>query len=215
MPLSTLDLPTTDPTSIFEYYRGNYGAELLTAAVAHFDVFRRLADHAKPWNELQAELGLAERPMVVLLTALRAMKLVDLDAQRQLFLTPMSREHLTGGPFDVSNYLRLSADSAGVRNMIERLTSNAPSTAAPQDDSTPWIFKEGTNSAMDQESMARHFTLALAGRAKNVAPYLAERIELAEAKLLVDVGGGSGIYAIACLQKYPSFERSYGIGTKC
>ena len=41
-------------------YRGNYGAELLTAAVAHFDVFGRLADQARPWEELRAELGLAE-----------------------------------------------------------------------------------------------------------------------------------------------------------
>src|SRR5205085_4266587 len=50
---------------------------------------------------------------------------------------------------------------------------------------------------------ARHFTLALAGRAKNVAPVFAQRVTLTGAKVLLDIGGGTGIYAIACLQKNP------------
>ncbi|MSQ95725.1 MAG: methyltransferase, partial [Gemmataceae bacterium] len=35
--------PTTDPTPIFEHFRGSYGTDLLTAAVAHFNLFGRLA----------------------------------------------------------------------------------------------------------------------------------------------------------------------------
>ena len=58
-------------------------------------------------------------------------------------------------------------------------------------------------SAMEQTDMARHFTLALAGRAKNVAPYLAARISLKKTQTLLDVGGGTGFYSIACLQKNP------------
>ena len=43
--------------------------ELLTAAVAHFDVFGRLAASGpRTPAELRADLGLAERPAVVLLT---------------------------------------------------------------------------------------------------------------------------------------------------
>jgi len=34
--LSALDVPATDPTPIFELFRGSYATELLTAAVAHF-----------------------------------------------------------------------------------------------------------------------------------------------------------------------------------
>jgi predicted O-methyltransferase YrrM len=58
-------------------------------------------------------------------------------------------------------------------------------------------------SAMDREASARRLTLSLAGRAKNVAPYLAANVPLAGAKLLLDVGGGTGIYAIACVQQNP------------
>jgi SAM-dependent methyltransferase len=46
----------------------------------------------------------------------------------------------------------------------------------------------------------------LAGRAKNVAPAVADRAPLANARLLLDVGGGTGIYSIACLQKYPGLR---------
>jgi hypothetical protein len=198
--------PTTDPTLIFEHFRGSYGSELLTAAVAHFDLFRRLADQPQLQAELRLQLGLAERPMQVLVTALRAMGLLAVNAKQHLCLTPLASEHLAGGPFDVSDYLRLSADAPGVRGMIERLVTNRPASAAPQDDSSAWIYKEGNASAMDEAALARHFTLALAGRAKNVAPHLAERAPLADAGTLVDVGGGSGIYAIACLQKFPRLK---------
>jgi hypothetical protein len=59
---------------------------------------------------------------------------------------------------------------------------------------------------MDQETAARKLTLALAGRARNVAPVLAERVSLADARVLLDVGGGTGIYSIACLHKNPGLR---------
>ena len=72
--------PTTDPTPLFELFRGNHATELLVAAVAHFDVFARLAGRPMTLEELGAELGLAERPSHVLVTALRAMGTVARDS---------------------------------------------------------------------------------------------------------------------------------------
>jgi predicted O-methyltransferase YrrM len=43
----------------------------------------------------------------------------------------------------------------------------------------------------------------LAGRAKNVAPHLAKRIDLSGATRLLDIGGGTGIYSIALLLHNP------------
>ena len=85
--------------------------------------------------------------------------------------------------------------------MVERLRTNRPAGAAPDCGGTAFIYREGVASAMEQEQSARHFTLALAGRAKNVAPVLAEKVSLKEARVLVDVGAGSGIYSVALLQK--------------
>lgn len=199
MPHNALDRPTTDPTPIFEAFRGSYATELLTAAVAHFDLFGRLADRPMVLAELAAELSLADRPANVLVTALRAMGLLATDEQRRLHLTPLAREHLLpGAPFDVGDYVGLAAQSPGVLAMLERLRMNRP---AVEQSGTAFIYRAGVASAMEQAESARHLTLALAGRAKNVASYLAERVALPGARLLVDVGGGTGIYSIALLQR--------------
>jgi len=215
--VSTLDFPTMtyppmvspmlDPTSIFEVYRGNHGTELLTAAVAHLRVFDRLAHAPMTFADLRRDLGLAERPAVVLVTALRAFGLLADDEEGRVGLTELARDHLTpGSAFDVSGYIGLAAESPGVVEMVERLRTNRPAGASAEEGGSAFIFKEGIESAMEAEVSARSLTLALAGRAKNVAPALAERCPLTDARLLLDVAGGTGIYAIAWLLRHPDLR---------
>lgn len=201
---STLSPPNTDPTLIFELFRGTYATELLTAAVTHFHLFECLGSAPQTDDDLRQQLDLAERPFVVLITALRAMGFVSRDDRQRLFLTDLTREHLLpGSPFDVTGYIGLAADSPGVLEMVERLQTNRPVGAENQDTGVAFIYREGEKSAMEQEATARHLTLSLAGRAKNVAPSLAAGAPLDDCSVLLDVGGGSGIYSIACLQKHP------------
>jgi predicted O-methyltransferase YrrM len=201
MPQSATQPPQSDPTPIFELFRGSYATELLTAAVAHFNLFGLLAQQPRSLAELGRALGLAERPTIVLQTALRSFGLLAVDVEGRLQLTDLAREHLLpGGPFDVGDYVGLAANSPGVLEMVERLRTNRPARHAS---GVAFIYRDGVASAMENEAAARHFTLALAGRAKNVAPVLAERVPLTDAKLLLDVGGGTGIYSIAFLQKNP------------
>jgi predicted O-methyltransferase YrrM len=203
MPRSARDTPLFDPTPIFETFRGSYGSELLTAAVAHFDLFSRLARGPRSIEELRGELNLEERPAIVLITALRAMGLLSSHAKASLELTPLAREHLVpGGNFYIGDYLGLAAGSPGVREMVQRLRTNRPAGADEKHTGAAFIYRDGIESAMEQQSTARHFTLALAGRAKNVAPMLARRVSLDGARQLLDVGGGTGIYSIALLQRH-------------
>jgi SAM-dependent methyltransferase len=207
MSLSARESPRIDPTVIFEVFRGSYGTELLTAAVAHFNLFGRLAAKPLSLDELRGELELAERPAIVLTTALRACGLIATDAAGRFTLTELAREHLVpGGAFDVSDYLGLAAASPGVQEMVARLRSNRPAGAEADAAGAAFIYRDGLESAMEREASARQLTLALAGRAKNVAPAVADRAPLANARLLLDVGGGTGIYSIACLQKYPGLR---------
>lgn len=193
--------PVSDPTSIFELFRGSYGTELLTAAVSHFDLFGRLARQPRTLVELQADLNLAQRPAVVLTTALRAMQLIEMNAEGRFCLTPIAAEHLVRGEeFDVGSYLSLAATSPGVVEMVERLRSNRPAGLSGDEAGAAFIYRDGMKSAMEQTQLAEHFTLALSGRAKNVAPVLAEKIPLDGAKTLLDVGGGTGIYSIGFLR---------------
>src|ERR1700693_5969827 len=130
MPLSALIPPRIDPTPIFEAFRGSYATELLAAAVAHFNLFGRLAQGPRTLQELGDDLGLASRPINVLATALRAFGLLMADAGGRLTLTDLAREHLLpGGPFDVGDYIGLAANSTGVRDMVERLRGNQPAGA--------------------------------------------------------------------------------------
>jgi SAM-dependent methyltransferase len=206
MPLSALTMPATDPTRIFEHFRNGYATELLAVACADFDVFGRLEKGPKTVDELRCEIGLAERAANVLFTALRAMDLMEMVDGR-LDLTPAAREHLVPGAyFEVGGYIGLVAEAPNVRALAERLKTNRPAENREDDQGAAFIFREGLESAMDREASARRLTLSLAGRAKNVAPYLAANVPMGDAKLLLDVGGGTGIYAIACVQQNPNLR---------
>ncbi len=199
--------PFTDPTAIFENFRGSYGTELLTAAVAHFDLFGRLAAQPRTLEDLQTDLNLAERPAIVLTTALRAMGLLTKNSAEQLELTTIAAEHLVPGKeFDVGNYLSLAASSPGVIEMVERLRTNRPAGLGGDEAGAAFIYRDGMKSAMEQTQLAEHFTLALSGRAKNVAPVLAKQVPLHDATTLLDVGGGTGIYSIAFLKANPQLK---------
>ena len=204
MTLSALDAPTIDPTPIFEFFRGNHGADLLTAAVCHFNIFGRLAQTPRTRGELGADLGLTDRAVVVLTTTLRAMDLLTENDRGQLVPTAQAREHLTPGThFDIGAYIGLGAQNPGVSNLVESLKSGRPAQVAS---GTLYTYREGIASAMDETASARHLTLALAGRAVNVAPVLARTVDLGAARTLLDVGGGTGIFAIALLQKHPNLR---------
>ena len=208
MPPDRLPEPRLDPTPIFEAFRGNHGTELLTAAVAHFDLFGRLAASGPlAFDDLRGSLGLGERAAMVLVTALRALGLLEADAQGRVGPTELALEHLTpGGPLDVSGYIGLAAEAPGVVEMVERLRTDRPAGADPDGPGAAFIFREGLDSAMEAEASARSLTLALAGRARVVAPVLARVAPLEGARLLLDVGGGTGLYSIAYLQAQPGLR---------
>ncbi len=206
MPLSCKDLPQTDPTPIFEAFRGSYSTELLAAAIGHFNLFAHLTSGPLAFDDLRTRLNLQPRAAHVLFTALCAMGLLAKSGDR-FSLTPLAAEHLTpGGPFEVSDYVSLAAQSPGVLEMVERLRTNRPAGAKPGGPGASFIYREGLESAMESEASARKLTLALAGRAKNVAPVLAEKLPIESQKLVLDVGGGTGIYSIALLQKHPALR---------
>ncbi len=202
MVLSAITPPPSDPTPIFEYFRGSYGTELLTAAVAHFDLFTSLCDHPQSLDDLASALGIDHRPAVVLITALRAMGLID-SREGKLFASKLAVDHLVpGAEFDVGNYIGLAASAPGVMQMVDLLKSNRPLDGGGS--GTAFIYRDGFKSAMEEAETARHLTLALAGRAQNVAPALAKAVSLPEGGLILDVGGGTGIYSYAMLQKHRS-----------
>jgi ubiquinone/menaquinone biosynthesis C-methylase UbiE len=202
-----LSSPALDPTSLFEMVRWSYGTELLGAAVAHFGLFDLLARRPLTLGEVGETLGLAPRPAHVLLVALCAMGLLEWHDGGHIGLTQIGREHLVrGGEFYAGDYVGLIGDTPGVKHLVERLRANKPAQAHSEDPGAAYIFREGIESAMDSEASARRLTLALSGRARIVGPALAKNFPLPAARRLLDVGGGSGLYAVAMLRANPSLR---------
>ena len=200
-----LKTPQTDPTFIFELFRGSYGSELLTAAVAHFGLFRILSEESVRFETLRDRLQLEQRPATVLITAMQAMGLVCVEPSGELGLSALAREHLVAGDeFFVGDYVGLAATAPGVQGMVECLRSNKPLNIDGA--GAAFIYRDGIKSAMAQEELARHFTLALSGRAKNVAPVLAEKILISGTGHILDIGGGTGIYSIGFLRRNPELR---------
>src|SRR4030095_4884947 len=125
-----------------EIFRGNYAMELLTAAVAHFGVFEVLAAGPITSADLRPRIGLGERQFTVLTTGLRAMKLIE-ERGGTLQATPIAKVHLApASPLDVSDYIRMVADSPGVRSLVEHMRTSKLAGAAKDDDRAVFIFKD-------------------------------------------------------------------------
>lgn len=196
----------TDPAPLFEWFRGCHATELLVAATAHLGLFRELGSGALLQGELGQRLGLGPRPMQVLTTALRAMGTLRLREDGRLEATDLARAHLDSrSPHYVGDYFALASGSPGVLAMVERLRSDRPA-GADGGGGVGFIYREGLRSAMEAEEGARFFTLALAGRARNVAPALADAVRLPDATMLVDVAGGTGVYTVALLRANPGLR---------
>lgn len=198
-----LSPPLHDPTPFFDLVRGNLATELLCCGVNHLELPHRLSQGPRAPEELRKELDLSPRAWVVLSCALKAMNILWEQADGKLALTPEASEFLCGGDFDMKGYLGLVAQTPGVLALLERLKSNQPASNRPNEGDA-FIYREGKVSAMDEDAAARRLTLALSGRARICGPALAEAIVPQGARRILDLGGGSGFYAIALVKKDPS-----------
>jgi SAM-dependent methyltransferase len=197
--------PTTDPTPLFDLAEGMHAIEALTAAVGWLHLFEQLETHPSDSTEICASLSLAPRPGRVLLTLLASLGLVQRDGRGVYHLTDLAREHmLPGSPWSLAPCFEALKDRPSCRSMLAVLRSGqplgAPDPAASEQteaSTQPWL------QGMDQEAFAEYFLNAIDSRNAYLAHVLAERLDLADRRSLLDVAGGSGIYACALVRRYP------------
>lgn len=181
--------------------------ELLVAAVSHFRVFERLEHRSLSHGALTSQLGLTDRAGRVLLTGLRSLGLLDVTPGGDLTLPETVRHHLLpGGDFYIGDYFSLAAHQPAVSSLVQRLRSSRPVEETSHGPGAAFIYREGIESAMEAPDSARSLTLALTGRARNVAPLLAARLRFSPGDHLLDVGAGSGVYSLAALQAHPNLR---------
>src|SRR5882724_5504690 len=188
--------PLTDPTSIYRYRDGLYAADLLTAAICHLDFFNWLREHPTDPQTICRSLGLKERPVDVMLTLFTAMGLVQKRGEITS-LTDLAQEHLLkSSPWCIAPYFASVKERPVCRDMVEVLRTGKPANWASLQNEKEWA------KAMESEPFASQFTAAMDCRGAYLAPAMAERLDCSKYSSLLDIAGGSGIYACALVARH-------------
>jgi SAM-dependent methyltransferase len=184
--------PATDPTELFRVRDGIYGPEIVGAAVIGLDFFTKVAKAPADAKTICASLGLAERPTDVMLTYFCAFGL--LESRDGIFHpTDKSREFLTrDSPWFLGPFYASFAERPIARGMLQVLRSGNPFVWSGNKARKPWA------QAMEDDAFAQEFTGIMDARGLYLGPAMARQLDLSVHHRVLDIGGGSGIYA-CCL----------------
>jgi SAM-dependent methyltransferase len=197
-----LAAPLTDPTALYVVRDSLYAADMLIAAVSGLDFFTWLDGHPGTVDEIAAQRGFHRRPVDVMTTLFVAMGLLERDGQ-QLRATATAREHLVAhSPWYLGPYYPKLADRPIARDLVEILRSGTPARFASRPDEDDW------HRAMETETFAEEFTAAMNTRGALTAPALAQQLDLSRHQRLLDIAGGSGVFACAFAERFPELRAS-------
>ena len=185
-----LSEPATDPLPLYRLRDGIVAVDLLAAAVAHLDFFTWLAVHPATLGAICAQFEIHPRPADVMMTLFTAMGLTT-KAGGVFHCTLRAREHLNAGsPWNLAPYYVSMKDRAPTLDMLRVLRTGKPANWGSYD-AQAWA------QAMEREDFAQSFTAAMDCRGRLLGPALACQVDLAGQRAVLDVAGGSGIYACA------------------
>jgi O-methyltransferase len=197
-----------DPTDIYRAREGIYVGDLLIAAVAEFDFFTWLSGRQAELSEICSALGIQARPADVMCTLFTAMGLTRRDGER-LAVTDLAAEHLVAdSPFDMRKYVAMLRDRPACRELIQVLRTGEPPGWSSDPGSQEWA-KE-----MEEQGFASEFTAAMDSRAAYIGPALAGALDLQGSARVLDVAGGSGAYACALVERFPTCEQPSSSGPR-
>lgn len=186
-----VQLPTTDPTGLYRQRDAVFAIDLLTTAIVEFDVISKLADAPGDLSAVCALLGTFPRPTDVMLTLLVAHDFLRKDGE-VFHVTVRGREHLLeGSPWCVRDYFASLQERPVAKDMAQVLRTGKPANWSGSDDLDNW------HDAMEGVQFANEFTAAMDCRGVVLAQALAEAVmePMSNCRRLLDIGGGSGVYA--------------------
>jgi SAM-dependent methyltransferase len=196
-PFDLLQSPSTDPTSIYRYRDGLYAVDLLTAAISHLDFFTWLNEHPASLPVICHALDLRERPADVMLTLFTAMGLLRTE-NGAFTLTEMAREHLVkSSPWNIGPYFDSTKERPVCRDLVTVLRTGKPANWASLKNEKEWA------KAMETDAFAKQFTAAMDCRGGYLGPAMAKKLDCSSLRHLLDIAGGSGIYACAIIARHP------------
>ena len=188
--------PIDDKRVYDAYIAGRKSAAI--AAAVRAGLFDLLAGGARSFGHIQAEMGWSLRGTRSMLDALTALGFVEVladgftaSADAAAYLTRGAEGSLWGlVDMEVDSFLSPAA-------LLEALAKDKATVYGGED---PWAAHEA------DPVKARAFTAAMHSVSERPAAGVAERLNLASARRLLDVGGGSGALSIALAKANPELE---------
>ena len=191
--------PRSDDRLICDLTDGVTGC--FAVGVAHdVGIFRLLSEGPRAASELCAALGIAPRPLDALLLLCVSAGLLQRDDERYT-LTPVAEDYLVETSPTYAGWLFELWSGDGDAFSFRQLRSAVTRNESWEPGRRPWIDAHRADAAR-----AAAFTRMMHGH--SMAPALAwpEKIDLGDARCLLDVGGGSGAHAIGALQHWPQLQ---------
>lgn len=189
--------PQTDPSPLYRERDELYAVDMLVAALNGFDFFTWLDAHPSSVGGIARHFSFDPRPVDVMTTMFVAKGWLERSGD-ELRLTPIAREHLVAGsPWHLGAYFPKVGDRPIARDLIEVLRTGQPANFASRKDHADW------HTAMETEAVAEEFTAAMDVRGRFLAQALARTVDLSSRRALLDVAGGSGVYACALAARVP------------
>jgi len=204
-PVNLHACPTTDPTPLYRLRDGLHAADLLIVALVHLDLFSWLAmrgSRGAPEQAITAHFHLSPRLTDVMLTLFRAQGLLRSDIHGALHLTPMAADHLVSdSPWCLMPYFAPLRDRPTVLDLLKVMRSGTPMLWRGQG-----AAQDTWHSAMENDKFADRFTAVMDCRGALLGPAAARAIDLTDVRRLLDIAGGSGIYACAFAAHHPRLQ---------
>jgi hypothetical protein len=174
-----------------------YAVDLLTAAVVHLDFFTWLSKNPSDHAAICAHFGTMARPTDVMLTLFTANGFIT--ARSGIFhITDLGKEHLTqDSPWNLAPYYASLKDRPVTKDFLAVFKTDQPANWGSAKDALDW------HQAMATEAFANSFTAAMDCRGLYLGQALATRLDLRGRARLLDIGGGSGIYACSLVAHHP------------
>ncbi|WP_035616052.1 methyltransferase [Haloferula sp. BvORR071] len=195
-------LPAADPSRAYRYRDGLYAADLVTAALVHLDFFTWLAAHPSDLAGICRHFSFAERPADVMMTLFTANGFVACG-EGVFSVTESGRAYLVAeSAWSLAPYYRSLKDRPVTKDYLKVLTTGKPANwgGYEEDDAADW------HRSMEDEGFARQFTAAMDCRGVLLGPAMAKVLDLSRCSRLLDIGGGSGIYACSLVANHPHLK---------
>jgi len=181
--------PQSDPTDIYRHRDALYGTDMLIAALKGLNFFTWLSEKPQTVESICEYFGFKYRPVDVMTTYFVASGWVQRVGDR-LSVTEQGKEHLVeGSPWFIGSYFPPVEDRPIAKDLLELLKTGEPASFASRDDEEDW------HKAMETETFTKEFTAMMDCRGVLLAQAMAKRLDLSGRKRLLDIAGGSGVYA--------------------